>query len=102
MTPKNEIRFQRLSLTVVPYFCLRVAPLIGQKWPWSMAHGQKNKRIYGAYMNNGYNLTAYANRPMLLSQHPSFNSQVLTRSSTNQKLQDFLKDESEIGQKLGP
>ena len=33
---------------------------------------------------------------------PSFNSQGLTRSSKNQKLQDFLKDESEIGQKLGP
>ena len=26
----------------------------------------------------------------------------LTRSSKNLKLQDFLKDESEIGQKLGP
>ena len=33
---------------------------------------------------------------------PFFNSQVLTRSSKNLKLQDFLKDESEIGQKLGP
>ena len=33
---------------------------------------------------------------------PFLNSQVLTRSSKNQKLQDFLKDESEIGQKLGP
>ena len=83
---------QLLSLTVVPYFehFEQTCPIY---W-FRTAHSKKHQ--FGSDQI-GFTLAMDRLRKSSKPIDPS-----LTRSSKNLKLQDFLKDESEIGQKLGP